>query len=86
MLQLTITKLNMVLVVFVALLSAKTLYSQSREEGPPEISITSYAISVQELKKPFTKTDRKGIKRSYTRVFIVDLKGSFGEPRASPAA
>ena len=61
-------------VVLVVLLAA--VFSQPHQKGPEKVNIASYDISVQEFDKPFIKIDEKGIKRTYTKAYIIRLKGN----------
>lgn len=60
------------------------LFSQGHGKRRQEITITSYDISVQVYEKPFAKLDEKGQKKSYSKAYVVRLKGNFGEVRAIP--
>ena len=76
--------INSLFVVLALMLLPMAGFAQKPKEDPHKINITSYEILVQELKKPYIKIDGKGMKRSYTKVYIIKLKGYFGEVGAIP--
>ena len=49
-----------------------------------ELHIKGYKIFVQQLERPVMRKDEKGEKKRYEKVYVVELKGYFGEPRAIP--
>lgn len=53
-------------------------------QEPPELHIKDYKIFVQQLERPVMRKDAKGEKQRYEKVYVVELKGYFGEPRAIP--
>jgi len=55
-----------------------------RAERPRGIEIRSYEIALADLERPETRLDAKGVKRTFGQVYIVELKGDFGEPGAIP--
>lgn len=60
------------------------LHPQKQSKTPERIRITGYNILVQEFEKPLVRLDEKGVKREYSKAYVVQLKGEFGEPRAIP--
>jgi hypothetical protein len=54
------------------------------QERPRDIEIRSFEIALADLDRPETRTDADGVKRTFGQVYIVELKGDFGEPGAIP--
>lgn len=75
---------NIFIAALVLFMLPVPIFAQQGEGKFKNISISSYEISVHEFEKPFMKIDTKGTKRSYTKVYIINLKGNFGEPSAIP--
>lgn len=67
-----------------ALLLPGVSFAQQREEKPREIRVSGYEIFEQDFEKPLIRLDERGARRSYTRAYVVHLKGNFGEIRAIP--
>jgi hypothetical protein len=61
-----------------------TAFSDEQKRSPDPIKITGYDIYEQKLRGPMTVMDVHGAKRTYTKVYVVELKGEFGEPSAIP--
>jgi len=72
------------LVTFACLLLTGGSPGQKREEKPRDIRITGYEIFEQNFEKPLVRLDERGTPRSYSRAYVVHLKGYFGEPSAIP--
>lgn len=53
-------------------------------QEPAELHIKDYKILVQQLERPVMRKDAKGEKQRYEKVYVVELKGYFGGPRAIP--
>ena len=53
-------------------------------QQPREPHIKSHQIFIQQLKQPLTRRDERGEERQYREIYVVELKGYFGEARAIP--
>lgn len=78
---------NIVLLVTLLITASTGVFqatAQDDKQKRPKISISSYDIYIQVLTKPRIIVDAKGQQKSYTKAYVVRLKGYFAVDRAIP--